>query len=75
MNDYMILEHRLTEIMEELAVLKAALGVDEISVTSNAVRIHGTDDHGDYVMSNPTYGTAEGLLFRSARFYPTKEGE
>lgn len=75
MSDYQIIERKLSELMEEVAVLKAALGVDEISISSDVVRIHGTDDNGDYVVSNPTYGTAEGLLFRAARFYPTREDE
>lgn len=75
MSVYMMIESKLTEMMQEIDHMCEALGVSYISVDKNCARIHGTDDKGDYIMSNPEYGTAEGLLFKSARHYVKKEGE
>ena len=74
MSDYMILEQRLTEMMEELAVLKVALGVEAITISDDRAWIHGEDNNGRYIVSNPEYGKANGILFRAARTY-THRGE
>ena len=75
MSVYMMIESELTKMMENLGHMCEDLGVEHIAIDKNTARIHGADDKGEYIMSSPEFGTAEGLLFKSARYYLEKEDE
>lgn len=69
----MSLENELNDMMQELNNIKETYGLRGISVSDHSVTIHGTDEKGDYVMSNPAPGTAIGCLFGGYRFYGGEE--